>query len=155
MGLFFEDNRTGDGRECEIWAIGGGKGGTGKSFVTSSVGTYLATKGKRIILIDADLGGANLHSFLGISRPRNSLTDFFEKKSALNDLIVGTGIGDMGLVTGDLQSMDSGGIKYAQKQKLFRQIKSLDTLFYYVRHSCLLKLQIYSFLWSSLLDFLY
>jgi flagellar biosynthesis protein FlhG len=129
MGLFIEDNQAGNGQECEIWAVGGGKGGTGKSFVTSSVGTYLATKGKRIVLIDADLGGANLHSFLGISRPKNSLTDFFEKKSALNDLITGTGIADMGLVTGDLQSMDSGGIKYSQKQKLFRQIKKLDTDF--------------------------
>jgi len=123
-----EDSK--DGRNgCEIWAVGGGKGGTGKSFVTSSVGMYLASKGKRVVLIDADLGGANLHSFLGISRPKTSLTDFFEKKAALEDLIMGTGIADMGLVTGDLQSMDSGSIKYTQKQKFFRQIRSLNTDF--------------------------
>lgn len=114
---------------CEIWAVGGGKGGTGKSFVTSSVGTYLASKGKRVILIDADLGGANLHSFLGISRPKSSLTNFFEQKASLDSIIVGTGIVNMGLVTGDLQSMDSGSIKYAQKQKFFRQIRALDTDF--------------------------
>ncbi len=127
MGLFAQDQKGDVQKECEIWAIGGGKGGTGKSFVTSSVGTYLARSGKRVIMIDADLGGANLHSFLGISRPRNSLTEFFEQKVPLPDLIVGTGIGDMGLIAGDLLSLDSGNIKYTQKQKLFRQIKALDT----------------------------
>jgi flagellar biosynthesis protein FlhG len=38
----------------EIWAIGGGKGGTGKSFVTSTMGTNLAFRGKKVTLIDAD-----------------------------------------------------------------------------------------------------
>jgi len=127
MGLFNEDKKGPDGNDCEIWAVGGGKGGTGKSFVTSSVGTCLATRGRRVILIDADLGGANLHSFLGISRPRASLTDFFEKKVPLPELVVGTGISDLGLVTGDLHSLDSGGVKFAQKQKLFRQIRQLET----------------------------
>ncbi|GBD99042.1 chromosome partitioning protein ParA [bacterium BMS3Abin07] len=129
MGLFFEEDNGGKKKECQIWAIGGGKGGTGKSFLTSSMGTYLATHGNRVVLIDADLGGANLHSFLGIKRPRTSLTDFFDKKVPLSNIIVGTGIADMGLVTGDLHSLNSGSIKYTQKQKLFRQIKSLDTDF--------------------------
>ncbi|UCG79225.1 MAG: P-loop NTPase [Nitrospirota bacterium] len=127
MSLFLEESVSPGKNGCEIWAIGGGKGGTGKSFFTSSVGTHLASSGKRVILIDADLGGANLHSFLGINRPRTSLTDFFEKKTALNDLIVGTGISHLGLVTGDLHSLDAGAIKHAQKQKLFRQIRALDT----------------------------
>ena len=73
-------NNGAQDKRCEIWAIGGGKGGTGKSFVTSSIGTHLASKGSKVVLIDADLGGANLHTLLGVSKPRNSLTDFFEKK---------------------------------------------------------------------------
>lgn len=115
-------------KNCEIWAIGGGKGGTGKSFITSSIGTYLASKGSRVVLIDADLGGANLHSFLGINRPKNSLTDFFDgNKVPLNEIIVECGIPGMGLVTGNLYSLDSDNIKYVQKLKFFRQIKALDT----------------------------
>lgn len=127
MKLFQENESTTEKKECEIWAIGGGKGGTGKSFVTSSIGTYLALKGKRVVIIDADLGGANLHSFLGISRPKNSLTEFFENRVSLNELVVGTGILDMGLITGDLHSLDSNSIKHTQKMKFFRQIKNLDT----------------------------
>ena len=40
----------------EIWAIGGGKGGTGKSFIVGNLGIYLAKMGKQVILIDVDLG---------------------------------------------------------------------------------------------------
>ncbi|NCO83341.1 MAG: ATP-binding protein [Nitrospirae bacterium CG_4_10_14_3_um_filter_44_29] len=107
--------------------MGGGKGGTGKSFVTSGIGTHLVSKGKRVVMIDADLGGANLHTFLGVSKPRNSLTDFFEKKVPLNNIIVNCSIPDMGLVSGTLSSLDSENIKYVQKLKLFRQIKEIDT----------------------------
>ena len=113
-------------RSPEIWTIGGGKGGTGKSFVLSSVGICLALQGKRVILIDADLGGANLHTFLGINKPGISLTDFFEKKVSLPDLVVDSGIKNMGLLIGAIHSLSPDGIKYTQKLKLFRHIKQLN-----------------------------
>lgn len=39
-----------------IWAIGGGKGGSGKSFLAANIGICLSKLGARVILIDADLG---------------------------------------------------------------------------------------------------
>jgi len=113
-------------KEDKIWAVGGGKGGTGKTFITSAMGTYIAGKGKRIILIDIDIGGANLHSFLGISRPKKSLTDFFEAGASLNKLAVKTGIDNMSLITGDIHSLASDSIKFTQKLKLFRHIMKLN-----------------------------
>lgn len=113
-------------KEGKIWAIGGGKGGTGKTFVTSAMGTYIAGKGKRVTLIDIDIGGANLHSFLGISRPKKSLTDFFEAGASLNKLAVKTGIDNMSLITGDIHSLASDNIKFTQKLKLFRHIMKLN-----------------------------
>ncbi len=113
-------------KDGEIWAIGGGKGGTGKTFITSSMGTYLAGKGKRIVLIDVDIGGANLHSFLGISRPKKSLSFFFEKGVPLSKLALKTGIGNMYLITGDIHSLASDSIKFTQKLKLFRHILKLN-----------------------------
>ena len=113
-------------KEGKIWAIGGGKGGTGKTFVTSAMGTYLAGKGKRVVLIDIDIGGANLHSFLGINRPKKSLTDFFEAGASLNKLAVKTGIDNMSLITGDIHSLASDNIKFTQKLKLFRHIMKLN-----------------------------
>ena len=113
-------------KHAKIWAVGGGKGGTGKSFLTSSMGTCLALKGKKTLLLDADLGGANLHNFFGLISPRCSLTNFFESKTPLQDLIVHTGIANLELITGSIGSLDSESINYAQKQKLFRHIHALD-----------------------------
>jgi flagellar biosynthesis protein FlhG len=110
----------------EIWAIGGGKGGTGKSFVTSNLGMNLAYRGKNITLIDADLGGANLHTFLKIKKPRYSLTDFFEKKVPLSDIILPTEIPNLRFITGDVRSLDSTGVRYTQKIKLYRHIRNLS-----------------------------
>ena len=53
-----------------IWAVGGGKGGVGKSVISSNLAAAMAGAGRRCAVIDADLGGANLHTLLGVSRPR-------------------------------------------------------------------------------------
>lgn len=118
------------GKHAQIWAVGGGKGGTGKSFITSSMGSCLALKGQKTMLLDADLGGANLHNFFGLIRPRYSLTDFFEKKVPLQDLLAHTGVANLELITGSIGSLDSESINHAQKQKLFRHIRALhaDTI---------------------------
>ncbi len=114
------------GRKGEIWAVGGGKGGTGKSFVTSGMGTHLAQKGGRTILLDADLGGANLHTLLGMNRNRHSLSDFFDRKVPLSEIVAQSGIANLELITGSFASLDSESINHAQKQKLFRHIRALD-----------------------------
>ena len=57
--------------ECQqkIIAIGGGKGGIGKSLLAANMGVHLALSGRRAVLVDADLGGANLHTCLGVPPP--------------------------------------------------------------------------------------
>jgi flagellar biosynthesis protein FlhG len=116
---------TSKAKEGEIWAVGGGKGGTGKTFISSTAGTYLAKKGRKVVLVDMDIGGANLHSFFGINRPQKSLTSFFEMGASLSDLVVKTDLENMSLITGDIHSISSDSIKFSQKLKLFRQIMKL------------------------------
>jgi len=116
---------TSKAKEGEIWAVGGGKGGTGKTFISSTAGTYLAKKGRKVVLVDMDIGGANLHSFFGINRPQKSLTSFFEMGASLSDLVVKTDLENMSLITGDIHSISSDSIKFPQKLKLFRQIMKL------------------------------
>jgi flagellar biosynthesis protein FlhG len=124
----FRDNGGGEKRKaCEVWAVGGGKGGTGKSLITSSLGFTLAKKGKRVIMIDADLGGPNLHTFLGITKPGGSLSEFFDNKVPLQELVTESGHSNMRLIGGDLTTLDSNNIKHTQKLKLFRHIRALDT----------------------------
>jgi flagellar biosynthesis protein FlhG len=115
-------------REGQIWAMAGGKGGTGKTFLVSSMGTYLAKKQNSVTLVDFDLGGANLHSFLNLDRPRQTLTRFFDKSGALlDDLALPTGIDNMTLISGDLESVSADSITFSQKLKLFRHMMKLHT----------------------------
>ncbi len=50
-----------------IVAVGGGRGGVGKSLVAQNLAVYLAQLGKPVVLVDADPTGANLHAHFGLS----------------------------------------------------------------------------------------
>ena len=39
-------------QRAKLWAVGGGKGGVGKSFLTTNIGVLLAKEGKRVVLMD-------------------------------------------------------------------------------------------------------
>ena len=79
-------------RARRIVAFGGGKGGIGKSVVAANVGIALAQLGHSVLLVDADLGGANLHTCLGVSQPAATLSDFVLRGVPLAQLAVPTGI---------------------------------------------------------------
>src|SRR3954466_10375873 len=50
-------------------AVGGGRGGVGKSVLALNLGVYVAQLGRSVLLIDADPAGAALHTVLGIELP--------------------------------------------------------------------------------------
>jgi flagellar biosynthesis protein FlhG len=52
-----------------IVSIALGKGGVGKSVVASNLGLLLARHGKRVVLVDLDIGGANLRILFGQLHP--------------------------------------------------------------------------------------
>lgn len=110
-----------------IWTIGGGKGGSGKSFITANIGICLSKLGSRVILIDADLGGANLHTFLGISPPARTLSDFIKRRvSHLHEVLIPTEIPNLQLLTGAQDLLNAMDSKSVQKRKLLRSIQHLE-----------------------------
>jgi len=56
-----------------VIAIGGGRGGVGKSIVSVNLAVYLAQLGRKVLLIDTDPAGAELHTALGLG-PLSSLS---------------------------------------------------------------------------------
>ena len=110
-----------------VWAVGGGKGGVGKSVVTSSLAAAMAGLGRRCALIDADLGAANLHTLLGASRPRVTLSHFLTGEvDSLADVMVQTSVPNLWLVSGHQALLEMANPKQREKEALHRQIQLLE-----------------------------
>jgi len=110
-----------------IWAVGGGKGGTGKSFITANLALHLASKEEDIVVIDADFGGPNLHTFLGMKETEVDLGHFFSNKiTQLKDTAVITPFKGLNLIRGTDSLLFTANLNYYKKLKLIRQIKTFD-----------------------------
>ena len=116
-------------RTGRIIAVGGGKGGVGKSVVSANIALVLADAGHRVVLVDADLGGANLHTVLGVSPPAVTLTDFISKTSSIDELAVNTPYANLRLISGALDDVDAANPKHQQKMRLLRHLERVDTDF--------------------------
>jgi septum site-determining protein MinD len=69
--------------------ITSGKGGVGKTTTTANVGTALAARGAKVVLVDADVGLRNLDIVLGLeSRVKFHLLDVLEEKATLDEALV-------------------------------------------------------------------
>lgn len=113
--------------DATIIPIAAGKGGVGKSFLTANLAIALAQAGHRTIAVDLDLGGSNLHSFLGLANRHPGIGDFLQAKSgSLDDLLVPVGVDNLSFLPGDGKTPFMANIQYAQKVKLITHIQKLQ-----------------------------
>ncbi len=111
-----------------IVSIASGKGGVGKSVVASTLGLLLARHWKRVVLVDLDIGGANLHILFGQFQPSKTISDFISRKIESLDEVAqevewGSGLR---LIPGTGQTLATANLPYAKKQRLMRHLKNLD-----------------------------
>jgi flagellar biosynthesis protein FlhG len=74
-------------RSVQVIAVTGGKGGVGKTTVAVNLSLALAKLGRRVVLLDGDLGLANIDVLLGLSR-QYTLADLIEGRCELSDVLV-------------------------------------------------------------------
>ncbi len=111
----------------KVIAVGGGKGGVGKSFISSNIACGLALIDRKIILIDGDLAGANIHILFGIKFPERTLGDFLNKKvSAFADVLLSTPLPNLRLICNASDLIEIANPQYAQKKKLIGELTKLD-----------------------------
>lgn len=110
-------------------SIGSGKGGTGKSTITSNLALLLAKHGKRVCIADLDLGGADIHILLGEFEPPKRLTDFLLRKTNdLNELCLTLeNFPDIQIIAGTGDTLQTANMSYQEKQRLFRGLSQIDT----------------------------
>lgn len=110
----------------KIYPIGSGKGGVGKSFIAASLGVLLAKHGKKVVLVDLDLGGSNLHTLLGIKNPKSGIDSFLNKTvKRLEHVSVPTSIPNLFIINSLHCSMEIANLFHVQKQKIINAIREL------------------------------
>ena len=125
--LMIEEFETTTPAGPKVWAIGGGKGGVGKSIVTANLAVAVARRGLRVAVIDADLGGANLHTMVGVPSPKVNLADFISRRvSTLAEIMTPTPIDNLWLISGAKALLETANPNYGQKLKILSHISKLE-----------------------------
>jgi len=115
------------GRVGRIIAVGGGKGGVGKSLISTNLAVSLAKSGARVVMLDADLGAPNLHTMFGIMRPARTVEDFLAGRSAsLRDVALATSVPNLRLICGAEGALGSARITPETKTRLLAELGRLD-----------------------------
>jgi flagellar biosynthesis protein FlhG len=115
-------------------AVGGGKGGVGKSFVTASLALSLARDGARtgarVAAVDLDLGGSNLNLFLGEPHPERELADFVDGRvDTLGEVLQPTRLPNLRYVAGSFDMVTALDPLRERKLDLIRALVGLDADF--------------------------
>jgi flagellar biosynthesis protein FlhG len=112
----------------KVIAVGGGKGGIGKSAFVANLGVTLALQGKRVTVVDADLGAANLHTIIGVQYPAKTLDDFLANREPdIEHTLVETPYPPLRLLSSASDVLGLASPNYKDRQRLYRAIKKLHT----------------------------
>ena len=85
LTLVKECGAGGASRRPVIICVTSGKGGTGKSVLTSNLAVHLAASGLKVVAVDADMGLANLHLLLGM-QPQRTVMEVIESGATLDEI---------------------------------------------------------------------
>jgi len=112
----------------KIIAVGGAKGGVGKSMLSANLAVGLALLGQKVVLADLDLGGADVHLYTGVKSLAKTWNDFLGKKvDSIKDILTPTAFKGLSLIGGDSSKLGSANLPYSQKLKIMRHLKELET----------------------------
>ena len=112
----------------KIIAVGGAKGGVGKSMLSANLAVGLALLGQKVVLADLDLGGADVHLYTGVKSLAKTWNDFLDKKvDSIKDILTPTAFKGLSLIGGDSSKLGSANLPYSQKLKIVRHLKELET----------------------------
>lgn len=105
-----------------VIAVGGGRGGAGKSVLSANLAVYLAQLGRTVLLCDANPAGGDLHAMLGVSVPPGETED--SASDSLNPLE--TGIPGLQLLPQAYSRGSTTPVRPGRKPRWARRVRQLD-----------------------------
>ncbi|MDP2210174.1 MAG: MinD/ParA family protein [Candidatus Aquicultor sp.] len=107
-----------------IIAVSSGKGGVGKSNLVANLGIALAMRGRKVVILDADLGMANIDVLFGIN-PKYNLQHLVDGTKSINDILV-DGPESIKIVPGGSGIPELANLSDENQQKLIENFVDLD-----------------------------
>ncbi|MGD9124821.1 MAG: P-loop NTPase [Desulfarculaceae bacterium] len=113
-----------------VLPVAGGKGGIGKSALAANLALALARLEQKTVLVDADLGGSDLHNLLGLPNDLPGLGEVLTSKDLpLAQVVHPVLEPGLGFVPGDAMLVATANPSFQKKRKLLHSIKKLKTDF--------------------------
>lgn len=111
---------------ARVIAVTSGKGGVGKSSTSINLALHFQKRGKRVIILDADFGLANIEVMFGVI-PQYNLSDLLYKGKELKEIIT-TGPEGVGFISGGSGIAKLVNMDKEQVRMLVRKLSELDEL---------------------------
>ena len=125
-----ERNEKINNSSTRVICISSGKGGVGKSNFTINLAIALQSQGKKVIVIDADLGLANVEILLGIM-PKFTLLDVITKNTSIKNVIT-KGPMEIGIISGGSGIQSMAELSFYDMNKLLNEINGLKDMADYI-----------------------
>lgn len=122
-----EKNKAGKGNNARIIAVTSGKGGVGKTSVTVNMAASLIKDGKKVLIIDADLGLSNVEILLGMA-PSATLRDLIKNKKEINDIII-NGPFDIDFISGGNGFLELIELSNVELDEIIAKFQILDEMY--------------------------
>ena len=110
----------------QIIPVASGKGGVGKSLLSANLAVALGKAGKKVVLVDLDLGASNLHLVIGHQSPKAGIGTYLGGQSSFQELIVPTDYDNVYFIPGDAEIPGLTAIKLSQKNDLIKKLQTID-----------------------------
>lgn len=118
---------------ARLVAIGGGKGGVGKTFLSANLAHILARAGYKVVAVDTDIEGPNLHTWLGVKAPKVSLADFVSgRENRIEQLLQETPHHGLGLLAATHGNLAAAQPSSARRVELLASLRELPCDFVFV-----------------------
>lgn len=113
-------------RTSRVIAVTSGKGGVGKTSVSVNLAIQLSRMGKRVVILDADFGLANIEIMLGI-HPKYNLADLMFRGKSMADIIT-YGPERIGFISGGSGINEMANLTREQVFSLIQKMEQLDRI---------------------------
>ena len=119
------ENNSGNSK-TRVIAVSSGKGGVGKTNMSINIAIAYAQLGKKVLVMDADLGLANVNVAMGII-PKYNLYHLIKQKKQMKDIIINTDFG-IQIVAGASGFSKIANLSEEEREHFIEEISSMDAV---------------------------